>query len=102
MEKLPELLWSSQVAGELTPKAAELTGLPPGVPVVTGTIDAASEALGAGVEKTGDMMMMYGSSNFFILKTETPQAGPFILGVKFSGARRLRSNRRHVHRGEYV
>lgn len=70
MEKLPELTWSSQVVGELTSKAAELTGLPPGVPVVTGTIDAASEALGAGVEKTGDMMMMYGSSNFFILKTE--------------------------------
>jgi xylulokinase len=70
-EKLPELLWSSQVAGELTPKAAELTGLPPGVPVVTGTADAASEALGSGVEKPGDMMMMYGSSNFFILKTES-------------------------------
>jgi xylulokinase len=70
MEKLPELLWSSQVAGELTPKAADLTGLPQGLPVVTGTADAASEALGAGVEKTGDMMMMYGSSNFFILKTE--------------------------------
>jgi len=71
MDKLPELLWSSQVAGEVTPKAAALTGLPPGVPVVAGTTDAASEALGAGVEKTGDMMMMYGSSNFFILKTET-------------------------------
>jgi len=70
MEKLPELLWSTEVAGELTPAAAELTGLPPGVPVVTGTIDAASEALGAGVERTGDMMMMYGSSNFFILRTD--------------------------------
>ncbi|MFQ5485695.1 MAG: FGGY-family carbohydrate kinase, partial [Desulfobacterales bacterium] len=73
MNKLPELLWSRQVAGEITQKAAELTGLPPGVPVVTGTTDAASEALGAGVEKTGDMMMMYGSSNFFILKTENLQ-----------------------------
>jgi xylulokinase len=71
MEKLPELLWSSQIAGELTRKAAEMTGLPAGLPVVTGTIDAASEAIGAGVEKTGDMMMMYGSSNFFILKTES-------------------------------
>ena len=71
MDMLPELLWSSQVAGELTPRAAELTGLPPGLPVVAGTTDAASEALGAGVAKTGDMMMMYGSSNFFILKTET-------------------------------
>ena len=71
MDKLPELLWSTQIAGELTPEAAALTGLPPGVPVTTGTIDAASEALGAGVERTGDMMMMYGSSNFFILRTET-------------------------------
>jgi xylulokinase len=71
MDKLPELLWSTQVAGELTQRAAELTGLPPGLPVICGTIDAASEALGAGVEKTGDMMMMYGSSNFFILNTET-------------------------------
>ena len=70
MEKLPGLLWSSQIVGELTQQAAELTGLPPGVPVTTGTIDAASEALGAGVEKSGDMMMMYGSSNFFILQTE--------------------------------
>jgi xylulokinase len=69
MDKLPELLWSTQVAGELTREAAELTGLPPGIPVVTGSTDAASEALGAGVEKIGDMMMMYGSSNFFILKT---------------------------------
>ena len=33
MDKLPELLWSTQVAGELTPEAAALTGLPPGVPV---------------------------------------------------------------------
>jgi xylulokinase len=71
MEKLPELLWSSQIAGELTRRAAEMTGLPAGLPVVTGTIDAASEAIAAGVEKTGDMMMMYGSSNFFILKTES-------------------------------
>jgi xylulokinase len=70
MDKLPELLWSTRVAGELTADAAALTGLPPGVPVITGTIDAASEALGAGVEGTGDMMMMYGSSNFFILRTE--------------------------------
>ncbi|MDJ0818184.1 MAG: FGGY-family carbohydrate kinase [Desulfobacterales bacterium] len=71
IDQLPELLWSSQIAGELTQQAAELTGLPPGLPVITGTTDAAAEALGAGVEHTGDMMMMYGSSNFFILKTES-------------------------------
>ena len=69
-DKLPELLWSNQMAGEISREAAELTGLPVGIPVMTGTADAAAEALAAGVEKTGDMMMMYGSSNFFIMKTK--------------------------------
>ncbi len=67
---LPELLWSSEIAGTVTSTAAELTGIPAGTPVVTGTSDAAAEAVGSGVCKPGDMMMMYGSSNFFIMRTE--------------------------------
>jgi len=67
---LPELLWSSEEAGTITATAAELTGLAAGTAVITGTADAASEAVGAGVSRTGDMMLMYGSSNFFILRTE--------------------------------
>ncbi|MBI9109004.1 MAG: FGGY-family carbohydrate kinase [Spirochaetales bacterium] len=67
---LPELLWSSETAGRITPEAAALTGLTAGTPVITGTADAASEAVGAGVCRSGDMMMMYGSSNFFILRTK--------------------------------
>lgn len=82
-EKLPELLWSSQVAGTITKAAAEQTGLPPGIPVVTGTADATSEALAAGVEKTGDMMMMYGSSNFFILKTKDLKPVPSFWASNF-------------------
>ena len=67
---LPELLWSSEVAGKVTKAASNLTGIPAGTPVVAGTADAASEAVGAGVCSPGDMMMMYGSSNFFIMRTE--------------------------------
>ncbi|HAK46600.1 MAG TPA: carbohydrate kinase [Spirochaeta sp.] len=70
LSKLPELLWSSEIAGSITAAAAELTGLAEGTPVITGTGDAASEAVGAGVCRAGDMMMMYGSSNFFIMRTE--------------------------------
>ena len=66
---LPELLWSSEQAGVITADAAALTGLPAGTPVIAGTADAASEAVGAGVCNPGDMMMMYGSSNFFIMRT---------------------------------
>lgn len=83
LEKLPDLLWSSETAGFLSSEAAGETGLPEGIPVITGTADAASEALGAGLEKVGDMMMMYGSSNFFILKTPGLHPVPSLWATNF-------------------
>jgi xylulokinase len=70
-EHLPRLLWSSEIAGTVTEKAAAETGLAPGTPVTAGTIDAAAEALSVGVRASGDMMMMYGSTIFII--TLTPE-----------------------------
>ena len=67
--KLPELIWTTGIAGKITSQAAELTGLASGTPVICGTADALSEAVSVGVHKDGDMMMMYGSSNFFIFRT---------------------------------
>ncbi len=64
--RLPRLLWSSEVAGHITPQAAQLTGLPTGIPVATGTIDAWSEALSVGVSQPGDLMLMYGTTMFMI------------------------------------
>jgi xylulokinase len=69
ISRLPELIWSQEIAGEVSPEAALLTGLAAGTKVICGTADAAAEAVSAGLHKEGDMMMMYGSSNFFILKT---------------------------------
>lgn len=63
---LPKLLWSSEIAGHVTPAAAAETGLAVGTPVVCGTIDAAAEALSVGVIGAGDMMVMYGSTIFII------------------------------------
>lgn len=68
-EHLPRLLWSSEIAGTVTEKAAAETGLAPGTPVTAGTIDAAAEALSVGVRRPGDMMMMYGSTIFIITIT---------------------------------
>jgi xylulokinase len=68
-EHLPRLLWSSEIAGTVTAKAAAETGLAPGTPVTAGTIDAAAEALSVGVRDPGDMMMMYGSTIFIITLT---------------------------------
>jgi xylulokinase len=69
ISRLPELLWSRDIAGELSPEAASVTGLVPGTKIICGTADAAAEAVSAGLHRDGDMMMMYGSSNFFIQKT---------------------------------
>lgn len=66
LSHLPDLLWSSEIAGRVTARAAAETGLAEGTPVVCGTIDAAAEALSVGVTKTGDMMVMYGSTVFII------------------------------------
>ena len=41
-----------------------------GTPVITGTTDAAAEAISAGIAELGDMMVMLGSSVFFIMKSE--------------------------------
>ncbi|MGB8816637.1 MAG: FGGY-family carbohydrate kinase [Rhizobiaceae bacterium] len=69
-DQLPELLWSTDIAGHVTAKAAAETGLAAGTPVIAGTIDAAAEALSVGVVSPGDMMIMYGSTIFTIMLAE--------------------------------
>lgn len=72
-EQLPEIYWSTDIAGYVSKKAASQTGLRSGTPVITGTADAAAEAISVGVGKPGDTMLMYGSSFFLIGVTESPK-----------------------------
>jgi len=69
-DRLPEIAWTTEVSGGVTPRAAEQTGLLPGTPVIVGTVDAAAEAISVGVLDVGDMMLMYGSTVFTILLAE--------------------------------
>ncbi|WP_298970648.1 FGGY-family carbohydrate kinase [uncultured Roseobacter sp.] len=78
LDKLPRLLWSDEIAGHITTAAAEETGLAVGTPVTAGTIDAAAEAFSVGVDQPGDMMMMYGSTIFIILRAANPVSDPRI------------------------
>src|SRR6185369_4391784 len=66
LDRLPEPAWTTDIAGMVTQRAAEESGLAAGTPVIVGTIDAAAEALSVGVAKPGDMMLMYGSTIFII------------------------------------
>lgn len=76
VDRLPRLLWSDEVAGTVTQWAAEQTGLVAGTPVSAGTIDAAAEALSVGATQPGDLMVMYGSTMFFIQVTDHPTPDP--------------------------
>ena len=69
LDLFPEVLWTTDIAGTISKEVSELTGLPINLPVLVGTADAAAEAISCGVSTIGDMMMMYGSSNFFIMLT---------------------------------
>ena len=63
---LPRLVWPSDVVGTVHEAAAEATGLPPGTPVIAGTVDAYAEAFSVGVRRPGDRMLMYGSTMFLV------------------------------------
>ena len=76
LDRLPRLLWSTDIAGHVTAEAACETGLAIGTPVTCGTIDAAAEAVSVGVQSPGEMMMMYGSTIFMIQITERPVRDP--------------------------
>jgi xylulokinase len=72
LARLPRIAWATEVAGTVTAAAAAETGLPVGTPVTVGTIDAAAEAISVGVTDPGDMMVMYGTTLFFIQRTAEP------------------------------
>jgi xylulokinase len=72
LEMLPRLAWSDAKAGEVNAAGAAQTGLKAGTPVAVGAVDALSEAISVGAVEPGDLMVMYGSTAFFILVGEKP------------------------------
>ena len=66
-QKLPDLGWSTDKLGTLKQEIAEEFGLSSTTKVLFGTTDALAEAISCGSVEVGDLMLMYGSSTFFIL-----------------------------------
>lgn len=73
---LPELAWPTEVVGTVTADAARETGLPQGLPVTAGTVDAWAEATSVGVREPGDVMVMYGTTMFLIQVLTDPRPHP--------------------------
>ncbi|MPZ96692.1 MAG: sugar kinase, partial [Propionibacteriales bacterium] len=62
-------------------EAAELTGIPSGTPVITGTIDAWAEALSVDAHGIGDLMLMYGTTMFLVNTVRDTITSPSLWGT---------------------
>ncbi|MGZ8437187.1 MAG: xylulokinase [Candidatus Limnocylindrales bacterium] len=89
-ERLPPLRAAWEIAGEVTPQAAEATGLAPGTPVLVGALDAAVGALGGGVTRPGQTQDQGGQAGGMGLSVEAVVVEPRLI---FS---------HHVLRGQYL
>jgi xylulokinase len=89
--QLPELAWPTEVVGTVSADAARETGLPQGLPVTAGTVDAWAEATSVGVREPGDVMLMYGTTMFLIqvLAEARPNPGLWTTSGAFPGTRTL-------------
>jgi len=87
----PRLTWAGEIAGEVTDAASESTGIPAGTPVITGTIDAWTEAVSVGAHEVGDLMLMYGTTMFLVATGEQTLRTPsmWTTAGAFPGTRNL-------------
>lgn len=87
----PELRWAGDIAGTVTPAASVATGIPQGTPVITGTIDAWTEAVSVGAHEPGDLMLMYGTTMFLVATGEETLRTPSMWTTvgAFPGTRNL-------------
>lgn len=81
--RLPEIAWTTALAGQVSQPASRETLLPEGIPVIVGTIDAAAEAVSVGVVQAGRMMLMFGSTTFMILPVDKPTTDPRLWSAPF-------------------
>lgn len=89
--ELPPLLWANDVAGVVDRAAESATGLRAGIPVITGTIDAWTEAVSVDAQNPGDLMLTYGTTMFLIATTKQRITVPTLWGTvgAFAGTRNL-------------
>lgn len=62
ISKLPEIFQSQDVVGEVTKKAAEITGLRPGTPVIAGAMDTVTAAIGSSAINPGSSFLTVGTA----------------------------------------
>jgi len=71
-DKLPEVLMSTAIAGELIDNAAKKLGLPKNIPVNIGANDTTCATVGAGINEAGDIMNTSGTVEILVLCLDKP------------------------------
>ncbi len=85
-EKLSQQIYSiGSKAGEITEKAAELTGLKPGTAVAIANVDAHVAVPAVGITEPGKLLMIMGTSTCHILLGEEEKMVPGMCGVVEDG-----------------
>lgn len=73
---MPPIRPSTEIAGRLTAKAAEATGLAAGTPVATGAGDVAALAVGCGIVETGRIAITLGTAGHVVAEATAPRPMP--------------------------
>jgi len=63
-DKLPEILDSTDIIGKLRKNAAQAIGLSENIPVIAGSIDFATAAIGSGAVRDGELHLYIGTSSW--------------------------------------
>ena len=75
-QALPRKAASHEILGWVSANAAEQCGLPVGLPVVGGAADFIASALGAGLNKPGDVLLKFGGSVDILIATDRTKPDP--------------------------
>ena len=80
-QQFPEVRPGHHLLGEVTPEAAEATGLRPGTPVMVGTVDGAAAALEAGAAEVGIAAEMTGTSTVLLMPNDGSVSEPAFIAL---------------------
>ncbi|AVO37523.1 FGGY-family carbohydrate kinase [Pukyongiella litopenaei] len=88
-EMLPRLIDPAEVAGTVTPDAAEATGLVAGTPVIGGYFDVIASAMGSGVVSEGEASLIAGTWGINQVFSARPAVDPTVFMVAAFGPDRF-------------
>ncbi|MCA1441787.1 carbohydrate kinase [Ensifer sp. IC4062] len=88
MDLLPPLIESADIAGTVTQRVAQETGLAAGTPVIGGLFDVVASALGSGVSRTGSASIIAGTWSINQVIIDGPDLdGPVFMSSTFDRTR---------------